>query len=405
MTSVRIPPDFDAIIGDNQAFYTMGVTPGVVSGSLGTAAAPTSTLAPTLKVSRRQQITKAALTAAWGAGADGCEVLASIYGVGVGTTLDEVQPIGVMGAAVQSSNTGGGTGDGADACGLYGAGRVLSGAGGTGIGALLTGRRESDVGQATALECATQNYGTSGGVYSTTGYNTSTGIWVACLGNADSAVGLAFGNPFGRQYDVGIAFNAQVAGGLTGPTKTTSIRDDSTSATSIQINGTHSVGAITVAAGSGSVLINGSTLNASDTPYLEVQTTGAKQNMVRVGSSSAVLVGIKVGNLSGSMGVHVVGGANEVLTGTVTSDTAIRLSSSKQLHIGRDGSRGAIRLSDNVAIGQAADSFGGGVGVVFLATAGTLPTTNPTGGGILYVDAGALKYRGTAGTVTTVAVA
>lgn len=50
-------------------------------------------------------------------------------------------------------------------------------------------------------------------------------------------------------------------------------------------------------------------------------------------------------------------------------------------------------------------SYGSGVGVFFLANAGTNPSTNPTGGGILYVNAGALTYRGSAGTVTVVAPA
>lgn len=36
---------------------------------------------------------------------------------------------------------------------------------------------------------------------------------------------------------------------------------------------------------------------------------------------------------------------------------------------------------------------------------GTAPTGNPTGGGFLWVESGALKYRGTSGTVTTIAVA
>lgn len=35
----------------------------------------------------------------------------------------------------------------------------------------------------------------------------------------------------------------------------------------------------------------------------------------------------------------------------------------------------------------------------------TVPTANPTGGGVLYVEAGALKYRGSSGTITTIAVA
>jgi hypothetical protein len=38
-------------------------------------------------------------------------------------------------------------------------------------------------------------------------------------------------------------------------------------------------------------------------------------------------------------------------------------------------------------------------------TSGSAPTGNPTGGGFLWVEAGVLKYRGTSGTVTTVAPA
>jgi hypothetical protein len=47
--------------------------------------------------------------------------------------------------------------------------------------------------------------------------------------------------------------------------------------------------------------------------------------------------------------------------------------------------------------------FGSGTKVLGIANATTVPTTNPTGGGILYVEAGALKYRGSSGTVTTIA--
>lgn len=58
----------------------------------------------------------------------------------------------------------------------------------------------------------------------------------------------------------------------------------------------------------------------------------------------------------------------------------------------------------NVQIGNA-KSFGSGIGVVGLTSATTLPTANPTGGGILYVNAGALTYRGSSGTVTVIAPA
>jgi hypothetical protein len=51
------------------------------------------------------------------------------------------------------------------------------------------------------------------------------------------------------------------------------------------------------------------------------------------------------------------------------------------------------------------DQFGSGSGVLSIANAATVPTTNPTAAGILYVEGGALKYRGSSGTVTTLAVA
>jgi hypothetical protein len=40
---------------------------------------------------------------------------------------------------------------------------------------------------------------------------------------------------------------------------------------------------------------------------------------------------------------------------------------------------------------------------MFIANRTTAPTTNPSGGGILYVESGALKFRGSSGTVTTLA--
>jgi hypothetical protein len=58
----------------------------------------------------------------------------------------------------------------------------------------------------------------------------------------------------------------------------------------------------------------------------------------------------------------------------------------------------------NLGLGTA-DQFGGGAGVVGLNDAGTVPTSNPTGGGALYSEGGALKWRGSSGTVTQVAPA
>jgi hypothetical protein len=49
--------------------------------------------------------------------------------------------------------------------------------------------------------------------------------------------------------------------------------------------------------------------------------------------------------------------------------------------------------------------FGAGQGVIAIANASVVPSVNPAGGGILYVEDGALKYRGSNGAITTIAPA
>lgn len=49
--------------------------------------------------------------------------------------------------------------------------------------------------------------------------------------------------------------------------------------------------------------------------------------------------------------------------------------------------------------------FGGGRGVIGIQNALANPGSNPSGGGVLYSDGGALKWRGSSGTVTTIAAA
>lgn len=63
-----------------------------------------------------------------------------------------------------------------------------------------------------------------------------------------------------------------------------------------------------------------------------------------------------------------------------------------------------VFLSRNLLQGVGADA-GGGAGVHAMVNAATVPTTNPVGGGVLYTEGGALKYRGSSGTVTVLAAA
>jgi hypothetical protein len=63
-----------------------------------------------------------------------------------------------------------------------------------------------------------------------------------------------------------------------------------------------------------------------------------------------------------------------------------------------------LAAGGNIGI-RTTSQFGGGQGVIAIANATVVPSVNPAGGGILYVEDGALKYRGSKGTVTTIAPA
>ena len=79
----------------------------------------------------------------------------------------------------------------------------------------------------------------------------------------------------------------------------------------------------------------------------------------------------------------------------------------RALYLGTDSTdrMGFEATTFNAFMLASAGSYGSGSGVLFLGNATTAPTTNPTGGGILYVESGALKYRGSSGTVTTLGAA
>jgi hypothetical protein len=102
-----------------------------------------------------------------------------------------------------------------------------------------------------------------------------------------------------------------------------------------------------------------------------------------------------LGGAKGSTGLQggVQLGVGNAVTGPLIEIAEV-VSGNTVIALGRAGALTATQMPANT-----------GSGVVYISTATTLPTANSVGGGILYVDAGALKYRGTAGTVTTVAPA
>lgn len=66
----------------------------------------------------------------------------------------------------------------------------------------------------------------------------------------------------------------------------------------------------------------------------------------------------------------------------------------------------ASAATENIALlASSAPNWQSMDGGLFVANADTIPTGNPSGGGFLFVDSGALKFHGPSGTVTTIAPA
>lgn len=66
------------------------------------------------------------------------------------------------------------------------------------------------------------------------------------------------------------------------------------------------------------------------------------------------------------------------------------------------GAKSGVASDGNIGLLTSSGSFGAGERVIFEANAVTVPSTNPSGGAIRYVDNGVEKYRDTAGNVITI---
>ena len=88
-------------------------------------------------------------------------------------------------------------------------------------------------------------------------------------------------------------------------------------------------------------------------------------------------------------------------SGTTNGNVRLRGESNAMKFITGGGVSATIDSSGNVGVGVV--TFGTSAAKVLGLANATAPTTSPAGMGQLYVEAGALKYRGSSGTVTTLA--
>jgi len=109
------------------------------------------------------------------------------------------------------------------------------------------------------------------------------------------------------------------------------------------------------------------------------------------GTAAAPRVG--VGTFAAGVASMNAGGGNALQIGT-TGASEMALFQNNAAIVRLLGSNMGLRTTDCGA--SAVGCFG-------IANATTVPTGAPAGGGVIYVEAGALKYRGSSGTVTTIA--
>jgi len=136
---------------------------------------------------------------------------------------------------------------------------------------------------------------------------------------------------------------------------------------------------------------------------LQLGANGPTSAQVTLDASGNLLVGTT--GVAGRL--QVAGSAVGAGIFSVDSDvTRVDIQSyNKPLALNRAGNNVFIcQGGGNVSIGNVT-AFGSNAAAVLGLANATVPTTSPAGMGQLYVEAGALKYRGSSGTITTIAAA
>ncbi len=184
---------------------------------------------------------------------------------------------------------------------------------------------------------------------------------------------------------------AITAGGIIKTTDTT----DSTTTTTGSIQGAGGLGVV-------KAITAGGRIKTTDSTASTTSVTGSGIFGGGIGVAGAINAGTNIG------GDYIYatdrGGASEKTlslyygTGTISSITSYQQSV---------GDRDLQLSMKNLCIGTVAISAAGGSGVIFIGNRTTGPTggVSPVGGGILYCESGKLLYKGTSGTITTLALA
>jgi hypothetical protein len=172
-----------------------------------------------------------------------------------------------------------------------------------------------------------------------------------------------------------------------------SIGDDGTQ---VVVNNVLNVNGVTTITGQASgLVVNISTASFSVTPpVIGLITIG------RVNGTGIITLGQSTASQTTNIQAGITASGS---TKTINFGTNGAVGSTTTITVGSITGTSTTRLNGNVGLGVS--TFGTSAANVLGMINATAPTTSPAGMGQLYVDAGALKYRGSAGTVTTIAAA
>jgi len=140
---------------------------------------------------------------------------------------------------------------------------------------------------------------------------------------------------------------------------------------------------------------------ASPSFKLDVQGAGIRLNS---GSATGYTI-LRLGGIASDSFFGFAGNANDIVTGSSAGDTVIgsnKAGANLRFISGNGVLNATLDASGNLLVGLA--TAGTTAAKTIQIANGTAPTANVTGGQ-LYVESGALKFRGSSGTITTIAAA